>query len=86
MNNQLKLGIFIAIGLLAIVVSIVSTGVLMLTKTYHVYAKFNNIAGLTRKAKVKIAGADIRGLRRAVSLDDSKVKSKLLIRKNVVLY
>jgi phospholipid/cholesterol/gamma-HCH transport system substrate-binding protein len=81
MNNQLKLGIFITIGLLAIIVLIVSTGVLTLTKTYHVYSKFKNIAGFTRKAKVKIVGVGI-GVLRGVSLDDSKAK----IRKNVVLY
>ncbi|WP_095558691.1 MlaD family protein [Candidatus Endomicrobiellum trichonymphae] len=85
MNNQLKLGIFVAIGFFAIVVSIVSTGAFTLTKTYHVYAKFDNISGLTRKAKVKIAGVEI-GVLRGISLDDSKAKLKLLIRKNIVLY
>jgi ABC-type transporter Mla subunit MlaD len=52
------------------------------TKTYRIYAKFDNISGLTRKTKVKIAGINI-GVLRGVSLDDSKVKLKLLIRKNI---
>ncbi|MCA6079959.1 MAG: MlaD family protein [Endomicrobium sp.] len=85
MNNQLKLGLFTAAGFLAIVVSIISTGSFTLKKTYNIYVKFDSISGLTRKAKVKIAGVDI-GVLRNVSLDDSKAKLKLSIRKDVVLY
>ncbi|MDR0800476.1 MAG: MlaD family protein [Endomicrobium sp.] len=85
MSNQLKLGIFAAVGFLAIVVSIISTGSFTLRKTYHIYVKFDSISGLTRKAKVKIAGIDI-GVLRSISLDDSKAELKLSIRKDAVLY
>ncbi|MDR2812109.1 MAG: MlaD family protein, partial [Endomicrobium sp.] len=56
-----------------------------LKKTYNVYAKFDNISGVTKKAKVKIAGVDI-GILRGISLENSQAKLKLSIDKNVKLY
>jgi len=85
MSNQLKLGIFTAVGILAIIISIVMAGSFPLVKTYHVYTEFDNVAGLAKKAKVKIAGVDI-GVLRNISLCNSKAKLKLSINKNVVLY
>jgi ABC-type proline/glycine betaine transport system ATPase subunit len=41
----------------------------------NVYAKFDNISGVTKKAKIKIAGVDI-GILRGISLEDSQAKLK----------
>ncbi|MDR3256774.1 MAG: MlaD family protein [Endomicrobium sp.] len=85
MSNQLKLGIFTAIGLVAVIISIIATGSFTLARTYNVYTKFDNISGLTRKAKVKIAGVDV-GVLNGVSLDESKANLKLSISKKIILY
>jgi len=85
MNNYLKLGIFAGVGIIAIVASIMAVGTFTFSKGYIVYVKFNNISGLTKKAKVKIAGVDI-GVLRGVSLEGSKAKLRLLIDKKVILY
>jgi phospholipid/cholesterol/gamma-HCH transport system substrate-binding protein len=85
MSKQLRLGIFIFLGLVAMAVSIIAAGGFSLKKTYNVYAKFDNISGVTKKAKVKIAGVDI-GILRGISLEDSQAKLKLSIDKNVKLY
>ncbi|MDR2399730.1 MAG: MlaD family protein [Endomicrobium sp.] len=85
MRDQLKLGIFVFLGIMAISVSIIAVGPFSLKRTYSVYAKFYNMSGVTKKAKVKIAGVDVGALR-AVSLEDSKAKLKLSIDKNVKLY
>ncbi|MDR3196075.1 MAG: MlaD family protein [Endomicrobium sp.] len=85
MSKQLKLGIFVFLGIIAAAVSIIAAGAFSLKRTYNIYAKFDNISGLTEKAKVKIAGVGI-GVLRGVSLDDSRAKLRLSIHKNVKLY
>jgi phospholipid/cholesterol/gamma-HCH transport system substrate-binding protein len=85
MRDQLKLGIFVFLGSIAIAVSVIAAGSFSLKRTYSVYAKFDNISGVTKKAKVKIAGVDV-GVLRAVSLEDSQANLKLSIDKNVKLY
>jgi len=86
MSNQLKLGIFTAVGILTITISIIATmGSFSLVKTYHVYTEFDSISGLLKKAKVKIAGINV-GVLRSISLHNLKAKLKLSINKNIVLY
>ncbi|MDR1418504.1 MAG: MlaD family protein [Endomicrobium sp.] len=85
MGNNIRFGIFTLVGIIAIILSIFAVGNFSLKKTYNIYVEFDNIAGLTRKAKVKMAGVDI-GVLREVSLDNGKAKLKLSIDKNVVLY
>jgi len=86
MSNQLKLGVFTIMGLLAIIVSIFATGTLtFLVGTYNIYSKFDNISGVTCKSKVKVAGVDV-GVLKEIILDDSKAKVKLSIDKKVILY
>jgi phospholipid/cholesterol/gamma-HCH transport system substrate-binding protein len=85
MSKQLRLGIFVFFGLVAMAVSVIFTGGFSLKKTYNVYAKIDNISGVIKKAKVKIAGVDI-GVLRDIFLEDSQAKLKLVIDKNVKLY
>jgi phospholipid/cholesterol/gamma-HCH transport system substrate-binding protein len=85
MNNQLKLGFFMAIGLIAIAVLIIATSALTFERTYNIYVNFNNISGLTCKSKIKIAGVNI-GVIKGIILEDSKAKLKLSISKNIVLH
>ncbi len=85
MNSQIKLGLFVAIGLAAIMISIIAVGNFTLNRSYKVYVMFQNASGLTKKAKVKIAGVDV-GVLNGVSLKDSKARLCLSINNDVTLY
>jgi phospholipid/cholesterol/gamma-HCH transport system substrate-binding protein len=86
MNNQLKLGIFTIVGLLAIIVSIFASGAFRLSlRTYNIYSMFSNVAGLACKSRVKVAGVDV-GVLKEISLNNSKAELKFSIDKKVILY
>jgi phospholipid/cholesterol/gamma-HCH transport system substrate-binding protein len=85
MGNDIKLGIFTFVGIGAIVLSIFAVGNFSLKRTYNIYVGFDNIANLTKKAKVKTAGVDI-GVLKAVCLNKGKAQLKISINKNVLLY
>ena len=85
MNNKVKLGIFVLLGFCAVLVSIFAIGNFSLSRTYTVYVKFDNISGLLKKAKVKIAGVDV-GVLRDVELVGSQARLKLAINEDIVLY
>jgi phospholipid/cholesterol/gamma-HCH transport system substrate-binding protein len=85
MNTKLKLGIFTTIGLFAIIISIFATGTFSLRKTYNIYVKFDDVAGLAQKSKIKIAGVDV-GILKETSLEGPKAKLHLLINNDVKLY
>ena len=85
MNNKVKLGVFTAIGLLAILVSIVAVGSFSVGKKHKVYVLFDNTSGLLKKAKVKIAGVDI-GVLRDIELQGNKARLCLTIDEDIALY
>lgn len=85
MNNKVKLGIFVLIGLTSIVVSILAVGSFSMGKKYKVYVLFDNASGLTKKAKVKIAGVDI-GVLQKVDLQETQARLCLVIDDNIALY
>jgi len=85
MNNTVKLGLFVAIGIAAIAISIIMLGNWTFNGSRIFYTEFANVAGLTNKAKVKIAGVDI-GFTRKIELRNSKARLKLAIDRDVVLY
>ncbi|MCL2390501.1 MAG: MlaD family protein [Endomicrobia bacterium] len=85
MRDQVKLGIFVVLGLIAIIVSIFTVGSFTVGKTYHVYALFPNASGLLSKAKVKIAGVDV-GILRGIELKDGKARLRLSINEDIILY
>ncbi|MCL2485033.1 MAG: MlaD family protein [Endomicrobia bacterium] len=85
MRDNVKLGIFVSIALIAIIISIFAVGSFTLGKTYRVYVDFPNISGLLAKAKVKIAGVDV-GILKGVQLKGSKARLTLHINNDIVLY
>ena len=85
MNTKTKLGLFLAIGTLAVMISIVAVGSISLSDTYRVYASFDNVIGITKKAKVKIAGVDV-GVLRGINLENGRARLTLSINSNTVLY
>lgn len=85
MSNELKLGIFVTIGLISVILTIMLLGNYSLTSKYVVNTYFENTAGLPKKAKVKISGVDIGNIKDIV-LEDGKAKVILVIDKNIKLY
>lgn len=59
-TTELKVGIFalIVVGILALMTFRVGDFTLLMKKGYSVYINFDNVAGLDKKTKVKIAGVD----------------------------
>ncbi len=85
MSNELRLGIFVIIGIFAILLTIMLLGDYSLTSKYIVNTYFSNTAGLPKKAKVKIAGVDVGNIKDIV-LENGKAKVILAIDKNIKLY
>ncbi|MDR1952003.1 MAG: MlaD family protein [Elusimicrobiota bacterium] len=85
MSNLAKVGLFTAFGLAAILGSIVAVGNWTFSRGYDVYVVFDNAAGLSMKAKVKIAGVDI-GMLENITLKNKQARLQLKINKDVILY
>nr|MCR4663106.1 MlaD family protein [Endomicrobiaceae bacterium] len=85
MSNELKLGIFVTIGLIAVLLTIMLLGNYSLTSKYIVNTYFDNTAGLPKKAKVKISGVDVGNIKDIV-LEHGKAKVILVIDRKIKLY
>ena len=85
MSNELKLGIFVTIGIIAVLITIMMLGNYSLTSKYIVNTYFENTAGLPKKSKVKISGVDVGNIKNIV-LENGRAKVVLVIDKNITLY
>ena len=85
MSNELKLGIFVTIGLIAVLLTVMLLGNYSLTSKYTVNTYFDNTAGLPKKAKVRISGVDVGNIKDIV-LEDGKAKVILVIDRKIKLY
>ncbi len=85
MSNELRLGIFVTIGILAVLLTIMLLGNYSLTSKYVVNTYFENTAGLPKKAKVKISGVDVGNIKDIV-LEHGKAKVVLVIDRKIKLY
>lgn len=78
-KNDLWVGLFVLVGLLAILfLSLQSANLLSLSwqKSYHVSANFDNIGGLKRQAAVKSAGVVV-GRVESITFDDKSFQAKV---------
>ncbi|AZV46541.1 MCE family protein [Nautilia sp. PV-1] len=84
MRNEVKVGIFIFLGLLSLIFLTLQVNSLQdfNKKGYPLYALIGDASGLAKKAKVKMRGVEI-GTVEDLQLDNNIVKLKLLINKNV---
>ena len=78
MSSELKLGIFVTIGIAAVLLSITLLGNYSFTSKYIVNTYFENTAGLPKKAKVKISGVDVGNIKDIV-LEIGKAKVVVVI-------
>lgn len=85
MSNELRLGIFVTIGIFAILLTIMLLGNYSLTSKYIINSYFDNTAGLPKKAKVKIAGVNVGNIKDIV-LENGKAKVILVIDRNIKIY
>ncbi|MBA6420564.1 outer membrane lipid asymmetry maintenance protein MlaD [Pseudomonas neustonica] len=78
-NLELVVGVFILVGLLALVVLAVRISGLApgsAVNTYSVHAYFDNVAGLTAKAKVTMSGVTI-GRVTAIEFDKTRYSARV---------
>lgn len=85
MSNELRLGIFVTIGILAVLLTIMLLGNYSLTSKYVVNTYFEDTAGLPKKAKVKISGVDVGNIK-DIFLENGKAKVVLVIDRKIKLY
>ncbi|WP_456478936.1 MlaD family protein, partial [Nautilia sp.] len=84
MKNEIKVGVFIFLGLLSLIFLTLQVNSLQdfNKKGYTLYALMGDASGLSKKAKVKMRGVSIGNVE-SLSLSDNDVKLKLFIQKGV---
>lgn len=85
MTNELKLGLFVTLGIVAIALSVMLLGNFDFKSKYTINAYFDNASGLPKKAKVKIAGVDVGHIKNII-LENEKAKIILSVSSDVKLY
>jgi len=82
--TEIKVGIFVFIGIVALLYLTFKLGeeAFVPKDVYKIYAVFNNISGLTKGAKVEMAGIPIGRVGNIELTPDGKAKVELLIYKN----
>jgi len=84
MKNEIKVGIFIFLGIVSLIFLTLQVKTLQSLKQegYTIYAVVNDASGLSKKAKVKMRGVNI-GTCTDMKLTENGVKLKLLIKNGV---
>ncbi|MDR2708916.1 MAG: MlaD family protein [Elusimicrobiota bacterium] len=85
MSNLVKVGLFTALGLITICVSIIFLGNWTFSKGYTIYVAFDDASGLNKKAAVRVAGVDI-GQLEDVTLKGEKANLRLRINKDIKMH
>ncbi len=85
MTNEAKLGGFVLLGLVALIVSIMLLGDFQFTRKYDLNILFHDIAGLPGKSRVKIAGVEVGGVKR-ISLEGNMAKVTIWIRHDIPVH
>ncbi len=82
-STEIKVGIFVFIGLLALFYLTFKLGEETFTpkETYKLYAIFNNVCGLTKGAKIEMAGVNIGKVGSIELTPNGKAKVELIIYK-----
>jgi len=84
-SNELKLGFFVALGILAVLTTITLLGNFSFKSKYKINVYFADASGLPKKAKVKISGVDVGSIKNIV-LENDKAKIILLIDNKIKIY
>jgi len=84
MPRELKLGIFVFAGTVLLAIGILTLGEVRLEKGYYLHILFDDIAGLLKKAPVRIAGVEV-GTVKDITLEKGKAKVTVWVRKKIVI-
>jgi phospholipid/cholesterol/gamma-HCH transport system substrate-binding protein len=84
-GNRIRLGIFvsIAIALFIVVIYYIGNRQNLFTKTIHINAIFQDVAGLQAGNNVRFTGINVGTINEIVIITDSTVKVDMVIRKDV---
>jgi phospholipid/cholesterol/gamma-HCH transport system substrate-binding protein len=82
MTQETKLGLFVLVGLSSLVLTIFLLGNFQFQSTYSLNVLFKDIAGLPAKAKVKISGVDVGGVKN-ITLERDMARVQVWIRSDV---
>jgi phospholipid/cholesterol/gamma-HCH transport system substrate-binding protein len=86
MTNEQKVGLFFLVGILLVVLAIeVTVGTGLLTKGYHLYAKYPNVQGLRSGDDVQVAGLKL-GKVEGITLEPDGVRVKMRIENEAVVH
>lgn len=85
MNQETRLGLFILLGAVCFVLSVILLGDFQFRTTYRLNILFENVTGLPSKAKVKIAGVEVGGVK-DVRLENGRAKVILWIKSGVEIH
>jgi len=83
--RELKLGIFVFIGVVLLTVGILMLGEVRFEKGYRIHILFNDIGGLLEKAPVRIAGVEV-GIVKKITLEKNKAKVTVWLKEKVKVY
>ena len=84
---EIKVGLFVLAGIIiiALVTLFIGEQRLILKRGYHLYAEFENVAGMDIKGPVRIAGVEV-GLVTEIGLKDEKARIKMDINPDVEVF
>ncbi|OGS18688.1 MAG: hypothetical protein A2219_02215 [Elusimicrobia bacterium RIFOXYA2_FULL_50_26] len=85
MTRETKLGLFVLLGAALLVLSVVLLGDFQLQRRYYLNVLFDDVAGLPSKAKVKIAGVEVGGVKDIV-LEGKKAKVRIWIKHGIEVH
>lgn len=85
MTQETKLGLFVLVGIVCFVASIMLLGDFQFQRRYDLNVIFSDIAGLPAKAKVKIAGVEVGAVKK-VTLEGNKAKLTVWIKNDIKIH
>ncbi len=85
MNLEAKVGAFVLAGMIMLGVAIFLLGDFTIEKRYDLYVDFNDVAGLSDNAPVKLSGVEV-GQVREITLTGGKARVRASIREDIKIY
>lgn len=84
-GNKIKLGIFISLGLLLLIVGIyfIGEGKQLFRSTFNVTGVFKDVAGLQAGNNVRLSGVNVGTVRNIIIVSDTSVRVEILIDENI---
>lgn len=83
--RELKLGIFVFLGIVLLGIGILMLGEVRFEKGYQIHILFNDVGGLLEKAPVRIAGVQV-GTAKNISLEKNKAKVTVWLKEEIRIY